>query len=138
MQNETAVRLVLQRMHHRAGGSCPLIEVQARNDAVLQAAPLALTGKSQKVVLQGRRLHRIVLDLHALQRVVDERVEWQHTQDRSSRTQDPDLSQADDRLPARCGWVIAVHEQKLVAVTHIVQDLQQVAAEQRVDSFEHA
>ena len=79
-------------MHHRVRGRCPLVEVQARNDAVLQTASLALTGESQKVVLQGRRFHGIVLDLHALQRVVNERVEWQHTQDRLSRTQDPDLS----------------------------------------------
>ena len=47
-----------------------------------------------------------------------------------------DLAEADHGLAGRVTGVVAIHEE-LVAVAHVVQDLEQVAAEEGVDVLQH-
>ena len=87
--------------------------------------------------MQGRGLDRIVFDFHAFAWMVDEGVEWVHAQDGCGCAQHTHFTESNDLFATCCCRRVAIDEQQLIAVSHVVEDLQQITTEQRIYSFQH-
>ncbi len=81
--------------------------------------------------------HRIVLDLHPLQRMRLEGVQGQNAEDRLRRPEDRDLAEPDHRPAGRHRRKVPVDQRELVAVAHVVEDAEQGAGGRCLTGFHH-
>jgi hypothetical protein len=133
---KAGIRGRFKALHYKQTLSRCDIEILPRDEGEFQGTQVVLPGSIENFLMRGTGW-RLVVGLHSQERIVNEGIQREHTENCFRGAHDTYFSEVNHLWPSAEAWVISINYRNSVSVAHFVQGFEKRSGENRVNTLQH-